>query len=117
MTRVLTALLIALAAAPAAHSAPVRHPRPAAHAGTVTQPPGAADNPTRPPRPGGTRTLDAIHIEGELPLPQVMFITARDQRRFLEFEHHRYQRTTLELLRGTPLPNRVVVTSPPPVQR
>jgi hypothetical protein len=114
MTRLVAALLIALAAAPAAHSAPARPARPASRARTVTKPPAAADNPTQPPRPAGTRTLDAIHIEGELPLPQVMFITARDQRRFLEFEHHRYQRSTLELLRGTPLPNRVVVTSPPP---
>jgi len=111
------ALLIALAAAfcpsPATAARAPHAPRPA----VVTKPRAAADNPARTPRPAGTRTLDATHIEGELPLPQVMFITARDQRRFLEFEHRRYQRTALELLRGTPLPSRVVVTSPPPVER
>ena len=58
------------------------------------------------------RTLDDIHIEGEIPVPQVLFITAREQRRFLEFQHHRYRRTSLELGRATPTPARIVVTGP-----
>ncbi len=62
------------------------------------------------------RTLDDIHIEGEIPVPQVLFITARDQRRFLEFQHHRYQRTSRDLGRATPTPARLVVTDPQPVQ-
>jgi hypothetical protein len=61
------------------------------------------------------RTLDDIHIEGEIPVPQVLFITARDQRRFMEFQHHRYTRTSLELGRGTALPSRIVVPEPSPV--
>ena len=120
--RLLAGLLIALVAAPVAHSASGPRPgatataaRPAPRGGPVTKPRGAADNPARQARPAGLRTLDPIHIEGELPLPQVMFITARDQRRFLEFEHHRYLRTSAELGRATPIPTRVVVTSPPPV--
>jgi hypothetical protein len=41
-------------------------------------------------------------------------VTARDQRRFMEFQHHRYQVTSLELGRATPGPSRLVVTSPSP---
>jgi hypothetical protein len=58
--------------------------------------------------------LDDIRIEGEIPVPQVLFVTARDQRRFMEFQHHRYQVTSLELGRATPGPSRLVVTSPSP---
>lgn len=63
------------------------------------------------------RTLDDIHIEGEIPVPQVLFITAREQRRFMEFQHHRYQRTSLELARSTATPQRIVVTGPAPTER
>ena len=63
------------------------------------------------------RTLDDIHIEGEIPVPQVLFITARDQRRFMEFQHHRYQRTSLELGRATAMPSRIVVSEPTPAAR
>jgi hypothetical protein len=81
--------------------------------------PAAADSLERAPSGahGAPRTLDDIHIEGEIPVPQVLFITARDQRRFMEFQHHRYTRTSLELGRGTALPTRVVVPEPSPVQR
>ena len=60
------------------------------------------------------RILDDIRIEGEIPVPQVLFITARDQRRFMEFQHHRYQVTSLELGRGTPAPRQLVVPTPSP---
>ena len=60
------------------------------------------------------RILDDIRIEGEIPVPQVLFITARDQRRFMEFQHHRYQVTSLELGRGTPAPRQHVVPTPTP---
>jgi len=60
--------------------------------------------------------LDDIHIEGEIPVPQVLFITAREQRRFMEFQHHRYTRTSLELGRGTAMPSRIVVPEPSPAQ-
>jgi len=71
-------------------------------------------------RPGSRvapRTLDDIHIEGEIPVPQVLFITARDQRRFMEFQHHRYARTSLELGRGTAMPSRIVIPEPGPAVR
>jgi hypothetical protein len=37
-----------------------------------------------------TRTLDAITIEGEVSLPSVLFINARDQRRDIGFLHDAY---------------------------
>ena len=58
----------------------------------------------------GPRRLEDIHIEGEVPVPQVLFITARDQRRFLESHHDLYLRTSRELGESTPLPARVVLT-------
>ena len=61
----------------------------------------------------GPRRLEDIHIEGEVPVPQVLFITARDQRRFLESHHELYLRTSRELGESTPLPARVVLTPAP----
>jgi hypothetical protein len=43
-------------------------------------------------------------------VPQVLFITARDQRRFMEFQHHRYLRTSRQLGEATPLPAEIVTT-------
>jgi len=63
-----------------------------------------------PTRTAGPRRLEDIHIEGEVPVPQVLFITARDQRRFLESHHDLYLRTSKELGEATPLPARVVLT-------
>jgi hypothetical protein len=62
------------------------------------------------------RTLDDIHIEGEIPVPQVLFITARDQRRFLEFQHGRYLRTSRKIGEDTVLPSWIVVTGTRPAE-
>jgi len=67
-------------------------------------------------RSGGARTLDDIHIEGEIPVPQVLFITARDQRRFMEFQHRHYLRTSRQLGEATPLPSRIVLNRVAPTQ-
>jgi len=102
--------------APAA-AAPTRPPgakrAPAAHG--RTQPPPAS--PGTRPGPSVPRRLDDIRIEGEIPVPQVLFITAREQRRFMEFQHHRYQRTCVELGRATATPSQIVVTTPAPAER
>ena len=61
-------------------------------------------------RPGrGARTLDDIHIEGEIPVPQVLFITARDQRRLMTFRHRSYWRTSRRLGEDTASPSSIVV--------
>jgi hypothetical protein len=55
------------------------------------------------------RKLQDIHIEGEIPVPQVLFITARDQRRFVDFQHRRYLRTSLEVGEQTVFPSRIAL--------
>jgi hypothetical protein len=61
----------------------------------------------------GPRRLEDIHIEGEIPAPQVLFVTARDQRRFTKFHHHRYLKSSAQVGETTPLPNRIALTHPP----
>lgn len=126
-----SALLSALAApaapAPAAATParaagrPLAAARPAASGATratsVTRRHAPADTSVHTRPRVAPRTLDDIHIEGEIPVPQVLFITAREQRRFMEFQHHRYQRTSVELGRATATPSRIVVTSPAPAER
>ncbi|MEQ1834473.1 MAG: hypothetical protein ABL977_15615 [Candidatus Eisenbacteria bacterium] len=91
--------------------------RPRARTSSVTSAHAPADTSVRSRPKVAPRTLDDIHIEGEIPVPQVLFITAREQRRLMEFQHHRYQRTSLELGHATPTPARIVVTSPTPAER
>ena len=60
--------------------------------------------------PEAPRTLQDIHIEGEIPVPQVLFITARDQRRFLDFQHRRYLKTSQQVGEQTVFPSWIGVT-------
>ncbi len=69
-----------------------------------------------PAKPGMPRTLSDVHIEGEIPVPQVLFITARDSRRTMDFQHHRYLKTSLQLGEATPVPTWVAVMNGSPVQ-
>lgn len=62
---------------------------------------------------GQRRLLEEIHIEGEMPAPQVLFVTARAQRRLLEPHHARYLPTSLELAERTTLPARFALTRRP----
>ncbi|HYM79965.1 MAG TPA: hypothetical protein VEY91_00985 [Candidatus Limnocylindria bacterium] len=73
----------------------------------------------KPARSGdaGARRLDEIHIEGEIPVPQVLFITAREQRRIMDFKHRRFQKTGRAIGESTVLPSRIAVvgnTAPEP---
>jgi len=111
--RVLACVLL-LAGSEAAAATRTGRPAPVRRAG---QAPAVADSGARARARVAPHTLDDIHIEGEIPVPQVLFITAREQRRFLEFQHHRYRRTSLELGRATPTPSRIVVTGPGPAVR
>jgi hypothetical protein len=63
---------------------------------------------------GGPRRLEDIHIAGEIPVPQVLFVTARDQRRFMDSKHRQYLRTARQVAEATPLPSSVIVTRPEP---
>jgi hypothetical protein len=59
--------------------------------------------------------LEDIHIEGEIPVPQVLFVTARDQRRFMDFQHRRYLKTSLEVGKATVLPSWITLVGNKPV--
>ena len=59
-----------------------------------------------------SRTLEAIRIEGEIDVPQVLFITARDYRRFRDGAPKKYQTTSADIAKTIPLPNRVRVVAP-----
>lgn len=120
MTPTLQALallaLLLLAGPPAGATAPARATRPAARKPLASKP-AATDSldRARPASRLAPRTLDDIHIEGEIPVPQVLFITARDQRRFMDFQHHRYTRSSTQLGEATPFPTWVAVTHTQPI--
>lgn len=52
------------------------------------------------------RTLEAIQIEGEIAIPQVLFITSRDHPRYRDDLRERYRRSALEIARETSFPRR-----------
>lgn len=66
--------------------------------------------PAKPRADVTPRTLESIHIKGEIAVPQVLFITARDQRRFMDFQHRHYLKTSREVGERTVLPSRIAVT-------
>ena len=116
--RLLTSLALAALVSCAATGALAAPPaKPVRRTASRPAPKPAAPDSLERARRVAPRTLDDIHIEGEIPVPQVLFITARDQRRFMEFQHHRYQRTSLELGRATASPKQIVVSEPTPAVR
>ncbi|HTM57171.1 MAG TPA: hypothetical protein VL123_02020 [Candidatus Udaeobacter sp.] len=69
---------------------------------------GTSASGIKPPAADSTqRRLTDIHIEGEIPVPQVLFVTASDQRRFIDLQHRRYLRSAAELGKATGLPARI----------
>ena len=78
-------------------------------AGAASAEPGAESS------SAGPRTLEDIHIEGEIPVPQVLFVSGRDQRRYLDFQHERYLPSSLEIGRSTIYPARIVVVGTRPL--
>ena len=116
MTRrnlVMVGLLLAALASPAgAEPGTAARPRAGAKHSSRTATKPAATKAVPPA--AAARTLEDIHIEGEIPVPQVLFITARDQRRFVEFQHRRYLRTSRKVGEDTVLPSRIVVTGARP---
>ena len=74
----------------------------------------AATEPSASPGRAAPRRLEDIHIEGEVPVPQVLFITGRDQRRFLEFRHREYLQSSVEVGRAAVLPSHFHLVGIPP---
>jgi hypothetical protein len=54
-------------------------------------------------------TLDEIRIEGEIAMPQVVFITARDQFQYPDEAHRRYVLWASDIARLAPVPSLVWV--------
>ena len=81
-------------------------------AGATKKKPAATVKAAPPKTTPTTRTLDAIRIEGEIDVPQVLFITARDYRRFRDGAPSRYQTTSADIAKSIPLPNRVRTVAP-----
>src|SRR4249920_2384458 len=79
--------------------------------------PDSAAAPAKPRPSASPRTLQDIHIEGEVPVPQVLFVTARDQRRLTEFQHRRYLKNSLGVGRGVAVPTRLTVSPATPAAR
>jgi hypothetical protein len=82
-----------------------------AHAATATKAAPAQDAPAK--RAAAPRMLEDIRIEGEVPVPQVLFITARDQRRFMDLHHRRYLKTSFEIGARTVFPSALTVVHTP----
>ena len=57
----------------------------------------------------GVRTIDAINIEGEIAVPQVLFITSRDNRRYRDGLGKSFRMGTLDVTRSTVMPSRLCV--------
>jgi hypothetical protein len=108
--------LLALGLATVARAAPEAGSPPET---TGAPPPAAsASRPAPPARRDGKsalRRLDDIHIEGEIPVPQVLFVSGRDQHRYLDFQHRRYLKTSLAIGQETVLPSRITWIGPTPV--
>ena len=62
-------------------------------------------------RDKAVRTLDAITIEGEIAVPQVLFITSRDFRRHRDGLDSNYRKSALEVVRPTGLPARLRIVA------
>jgi hypothetical protein len=55
------------------------------------------------------RTIDAINIEGEIAVPQVLFITSRDNRRYRDGMGKNFRKGTLDITRSIAMPSRLCV--------
>ena len=114
--RALAALALLLLAGVSVRTDAATRPRRATHARTSRTDSTAA---ARPKPAAGVasmpRTLEDVHIEGEIPVPQVLFITAREQRRFMDFQHHRFMRTSTQLGEQTPYPTWIAVIHDQPI--
>jgi len=71
--------------------------------------PAAASQSTRK----SVRTLDAIRIEGEIAVPQVLFITSRDYRRYRDGLGAILRMSKLEVARSIDLPTGLRIVARP----
>ena len=82
--------------------------------GASFTPANAAEEKASPKKGAGAiRTIDAITIEGEIAVPQVLFITSRDNRRYRDGIGKLYRKNTAELARLLRAQDRVCVAGTP----
>jgi hypothetical protein len=68
-------------------------------------------------RTGAIRTLDAINIEGEIAVPQVLFITSRDYPRYRDGLRFEFRESKLEVARSLDLPARLRIVAQPKINK
>ena len=64
-----------------------------------------------PPKGSTVRTLEAINIDGEIAVPQVLFITSNQYRRFRDGTALKFRLSSLEVARSADLPTRLRVVA------
>lgn len=79
------------------------------YANATAAPPSAPSTSPKKTGSAGIRTIDAINIEGEIAVPQVLFITSRDTRRYRDGLGKNFRTGTLDVTRSIVMPNRLCV--------
>jgi len=101
------AIALAVLALPApALAADPPAPKPSAQSSPAGKP---AKHRPESPKTEDAGTLDAISIEGEVDVPQVLFITASERPRFHDRRYRDYLPGRKEAVRKTVLPSRLTV--------
>jgi hypothetical protein len=68
----------------------------------------AAAAPTKPPaKSNHPRTLEEISIEGQVDLPEVLFISSRERIKTNEFHHRRYLKSAAQIAEVAEFPRRL----------
>ena len=80
---------------------------------TTTKTVTKSEKKTSQSRTGAVRTLDAINIEGEIAVPQVLFITSRDYPRYRDGLRFEFRKSKLEVARSLDLPARLRIVAQP----
>lgn len=103
------AALCVVAMATASISAPPATATEKKPAVAPSQPTTTEKKPATTAAKGGVRTIDAINIEGEIAVPQVLFITSRDNRRYRDGLGKNFRMGTLDVARSLVAPDRLCV--------
>lgn len=98
----------ASASASAAPPVPPKKKAAAADSTAAKRPVAKASKPA-----SGIRTIDAINIEGEIAVPQVLFITSRDNRRYRDGLGRNFRMGTLDVARSLAAPKSLCVAGSP----
>jgi hypothetical protein len=106
---ILATLCVAAMSAGAATAPPAAAPKKTTADSTVVKRPGTQASKPASAAQGGIRTIDAINIEGEIAVPQVLFITSRDNRRYRDGLGKNFRLGTLDVARDLTAPKRLCV--------